>query len=293
MNGLVLIALLTGAFTLATVLERPFRQWTRRKNRSQSVVAAVMGDSRRLFANHFFIQSDVYLHRGYYPGIFDRQDDHPPGKGETQQDEKGSHPEEHNHLRGAPCEHDFLGKPRNWIDAFGRNFFPSQHAHLGEGKAAALDTREILPWIKLSAELDPQRVDTYTVGAFWLRQMNKQGEALRFLREGLRANPGNHEILFELGQCYDDLKDTVLARNVWELALKRWQEQGGARDQEQRLLGAEILTHLTRLEARQNRRDKALAYLEMLKQVSPSPHEVQKRIDELKAGLPFEAEKKP
>ena len=154
------------------------------------------------------------------------------------------------------------------------------------------EAREILPWIKLSAELDPQRVDTFTVGAYWLRQVNKTQEALSFLRQGLRANPGNHEILFELGRCYEETKDTARARNLWELALKRWQEQGGARDQEQRLLGAEILTHLTRLEARENHRDKALAYLEQLKRISPTPQEIQKRIDEVKAGLPFEAEAK-
>ena len=134
MNGLVLTALLTAAFTLATVLERPFRQWTRRKDRSQSVITAVLGDSRRLFANHFFVESDVYLHRGYYPSIFDLREAKAPAPGEKEGEEKEGHHEEHNHLRGAPCEHDFLGKPRNWIDAFGRNFFPSKHTHPGEGQ---------------------------------------------------------------------------------------------------------------------------------------------------------------
>ncbi len=293
MNGLVLMALLTGAFTLATVLERPFRQWTRQKDRSPSVITAVLGDSRRLFANHFFIQSDVYLHRGYYPSIFDRPGEVLPGQQHEADEKEADHHEEHQSLRGGPCLHDYLGKPRNWIDAFGRNFYPTQHTHPGEGQAPGPEAREVLPWIRLSAELDPQRVDTYTVGAFWLRQVHKPAEALGFLREGLRANPGNHEILFELGRCYDDLNDPVRARNLWELALKRWGEQGGPRDEEQRLLGAEILTQLTRLESRANHRDKALAYLELLKRISPSAHEVQKRIDELKAGLPFEAVRKP
>ena len=30
-----------------------------------------MGDSRRLFANQFFVEADVYFHSGYYPTIFD------------------------------------------------------------------------------------------------------------------------------------------------------------------------------------------------------------------------------
>jgi hypothetical protein len=52
---------------------------------------------------------------------------------------------------------------------------------------------------------------------------------------------------------------------------------------------AQILTHLTRLEVRADRRAQGVAYLEMLKQISPAPQEIQKRIDEVKAGQPFEA----
>jgi len=40
--------------------------------------------------------------------------------------------------------------------------------------------REILPWLRLSAELDPQRVETYTVAAYWLRNMGKIAEAEQF-----------------------------------------------------------------------------------------------------------------
>jgi len=32
----------------------------------------LLGDGRRLFANHFFIMADVYFHSGYYPSVFDR-----------------------------------------------------------------------------------------------------------------------------------------------------------------------------------------------------------------------------
>ena len=151
------------------------------------------------------------------------------------------------------------------------------------------DVREIRPWLKLSAELDPQRIETYTVGAYWLRQMKKQDEALQFLREGLRANPASCEILFELGCCYEERNDPVLARNLWELALGRWREQAAGPAQPDRLLLAEMLTHLARLEVRANRRDKAISYLEVLKKISPTPQEIQKRIEEVRAGLPFEA----
>ncbi len=72
-------------------------------------------------------------------------------------------------------EGDFLGPTRDWIDAFGRHFIPNRHTHLDEGGPAddlsgSKEVREILPWLKLSAELDPENVKTYVVTAFWLTQ---------------------------------------------------------------------------------------------------------------------------
>ncbi len=31
----------------------------------------VLGDSRRMFANEFYVKADEYYHSGYYPTIFD------------------------------------------------------------------------------------------------------------------------------------------------------------------------------------------------------------------------------
>ena len=59
-----------------------------------------------------------------------------------------------------------------------------------------------------------------------LMQRGKVAEAEKFLRDGLRANPDSYEILFELGRLYYESEhDAARARNVWELALRRWQEQ--------------------------------------------------------------------
>jgi len=93
----------------------------------------------------------------------------------------------------------FLGETANWIDAYGRKHFPSVHTHLGVDSPDGRQNteREILPWLKFSAQLDPTKVDTYTVAAYWLRRTGKPMEAERFLREGLEANPQSVEILFD------------------------------------------------------------------------------------------------
>ncbi len=85
----------------------------------------------------------------------------------------------------------------------------------------------MLPWLRLAADMDPQKIETYTVGAYFLREhLNRPREAEAFLREGLRHNPNSYEILFELGRLYDEnYHDTDRARDVWLLALNKWSER--------------------------------------------------------------------
>jgi tetratricopeptide (TPR) repeat protein len=178
---------------------------------------------------------------------------------------------------------DILGSPKDWIDRFGRHFYPSHHTHLEKNG----DEREILPWLRFSADLDPQRVETYTVAAYWLRnRLGRVNEAEQFLREGLRANPQSYEILFELGRVADEnRKDLKAARNIWELALRRWHEQEEAKREPNIFLHQEIVGHLAELEERVGNWDAAIRYLEQLKKHSPLPEVVQKEIDQIKQKL--------
>src|SRR5687767_7395127 len=146
-------------------------------------------------------------------------------------------------------EMDFLGEPKDWIDRFSRHFYPSEHTHLGEEecehckhghdqehrghdheshKEPASDglEREMLPWFKIAATLDPERPDTYVVASFWLTtKLGKIDEAERFLREGLRSNPRDFQILYELGRIANEhRKDVVRARNLWVLSLENFRK---------------------------------------------------------------------
>ena len=58
----------------------------------------------------------------------------------------------------------FSGRPKDGIERFGRHFFPTIHTHLHDG-----NEREILPWLKLSAEMDPTQIETYVTASYWLR----------------------------------------------------------------------------------------------------------------------------
>src|ERR1700733_7396566 len=199
---LLLIALLVFCFGLAANLQPQFQSLESSRRQSDNFFGLLLGDSSRIFANSFFVKADAYYHSGYYPTIFDKNSafQTPHMAGDT----------------GAVASHNqgeetsFMGPPRDWIDAFGRHFIPNRHTHLDEGGpnddlSSSSEVREILPWLKISSELDPDNVQTYVVTAYWLRQrMNKTDEAEQVLREGLRNNPDSCELLFELGRLYHE-----------------------------------------------------------------------------------------
>lgn len=295
---LVLALLITVCFTTATTMQPLAVGWSARAQ-AESVLKVLLGDGRRIFANHFYTQADVSFHSGYYPSIFDSRekpaaspmegghDDHGEADGHNDADAHHEHGEQCNHGEDAhEKEMAFLNQPRDWIERFGRHFFVTDHTHLSKGKE-----REILPWLRLSAELDPQRVETYTVAGYWLRtQLGKVDEAEEFLRDGLRANPRSYEILFALGQLlYENRQDADRGRNLLEVALRRWQEQESAKEEPDLAGLREIVLTLARLEEGEGNLPRAIQHLEMAKKISPQPEALQKQIDELKAKLPPKA----
>ena len=124
------------------------------------------------------------------------------------------------------------------------------------------------------------------VAAYWLRGLGKAKEAEQFLREGLRYNPQSYELLFELGNLYkENLQNATQAKNLWELALRHWQEQEGKK-KDPDLTGLEQITiRLARLEEQTGHLDRAINYLEMAAKASPSSQALEQQIAELKQKL--------
>ena len=289
---LILAALLVLCFGLGARVDRWFQNWPGNRIEPGNLLSILIGDARRMFARHFSAKADAYFHSGFYPSIFDerapREDSHLGGETHEDSDHHEDEHEDDGH------DSSFLGKPKDWIDAFGRKFYPSAHTHLDAGGAHAegaknvelgntAEVREILPWLRLSAELDPHDIRTYTVAAYWLRnRMGRDKEAEEFLREGLRANPGSYEILFELGRVFEENRhDPARARNVWEAALRHWNEQESQKEDPDSISFIQIASHLALLEQKQGNLEQAISCMKLWKSRSPNPDEVQKRIDEL------------
>jgi hypothetical protein len=281
---LLLLALLIFCFGLAADLLPDFQSLENKRRQSNDFFSLLLGDSSRMFANSFFVKADEYYHSGYYPTIFDNNS---AFKTPHVAEDTGAV-----NSKNQGEETSFMGPPRDWIDAFGRHFIPNRHTHLDEGGATddlstSDNVREILPWLKLSARLDPDNIQTYTVTAYWLRiRMHKDKEAEQVLREGLRNNPQSYEILFELGRLYDEsYHDTDHARNVWELAVRYWSALDNDAKKENKLIFEQITTHLGQLEDNAGHLPQAINWFRAAQAASLTPGELQKRIDEIQAKM--------
>ena len=101
--------------------------------------------------------------------------------------------------------------------------------------------------------------------------------------EGLHNNPGNSELLFDLGWLYqEDFHDANRARNVWLAGLRCWEAQSAnaKTNPETQLVCEETAMNLAQLEESRGNWPQAIKYLEIVKQVSPNPDAIQKQIDE-------------
>jgi len=268
MNRLLPCLLFVIALALATVLEPRFQN-IRQEN--SNILAALTGEGRQFFADYFFTKADAYFHSGNYPSIFEKANiDH-------------AHMTEDHHDGKEVEPADFRAPPGDWIEAIGRRFLFTQHTHLEGGGRE----REILPWLRLSADLDPHRIETYITTAYWLRKrLGKPIEAEQFLREGLRANPDNSQILLELGHLYAENKnDPQKARNILNRALQKWKLTEAPKQNPDKTTCLEILGALAQLDERENNWNAAISHLEEMKHFSPNPDLVEKRIQEAKSHL--------
>ena len=103
---LSVLLLAVAAFSFSTALEPRFQEWEGDRHVSDNILQAALGDGRKLFAKHFYTKADVYFHNGYYPTIYDANEDFKQGCVAG-----GAHHAEQEEME------DFLGPAKDWIDA--------------------------------------------------------------------------------------------------------------------------------------------------------------------------------
>ena len=286
------VFLATLVFTLATAVESEFRNSNTTAS-DEGAFTKLLGDGRRLFSGQSVEMADVYLHSGFYPSIFDEREKKGSKAIETEEDDHAHHKHDEQgncvhdeHAADHDDEHDkamsFMGQPLDPLAGFIRNFRVTQHSHLENG-----EEREVIPWLKLAIELDPQAVETYAATSFWLRKNLKRVEDARdILREGIRNNPKSFELLYAMGLIYEqDDKNDVKARNIWLAAKRFWEQQSSEAKEASLDSYGKITASLARLENEAGNLPLAIQYFELAKLTSPNPQAVQKQIDDIKSRM--------
>jgi tetratricopeptide (TPR) repeat protein len=296
------VLLLVACASLAAALDRWFMNWAGNRAKDFNPLQIAIGDGQEIFAGHFYRKADVYFHSGMYPSIFDNNESFKTAHIGEDAGATGS--------KNTGDEERFLGGSRDIIDRFSRNFFPSRHTHLDEGGAGGQahgaehhhepegrvielgdapsgEVREVLPWLKIAQELDPENPLTYTVTAYWLRQrMGKVREAELLLREGLKVLPDHPALQLELGRIYfENRKDTPRARNVWRHAVKAWHQHAANQPDPDKFILEQILTHLAKLEDEAGDLPAALHYWEQAGNLMPERTGIPERIKELRQKI--------
>jgi TPR repeat protein len=114
--------------------------------------------------------------------------------------------------------------------------------------------------------------------------------AERLLRDGMLENPKNCELLYELGKLYyDGRHQAAHARNIWELAVFRWQEQERPKPTPDTYMLWLMADHLGALEEDQHNYERALQWYQIARNVAHTPAELQRKIDDLKARMNAES----
>jgi len=302
-----LLLLAAGAFACATLLQPRMAELQARNPTRDDPLAMLFGEGRKILAARAFARADIYMHRGFYPSIFEQAQDSDsaaatasaavrpttPQSITPQHDAHNCHEHDCPHCHSAQCEHDHAHhQTLDWIERHGRKHLPSEHTHLDADQSGVENPeREILPWLGLSARLDPDELDSWIVGAYWLQRVGKIDQAEEFLRQGLQHIPGHPNLIFELGRCRLLAGDDARAGELWLRAWQSWQHffADDADEDDARLSASQILLHLADLARKQGRLAESHQWLETLLPYSPNPATLRRRIQELERELPPES----
>jgi len=172
-----------------------------RAKRNASAIAVMLGELRTSMSDIMFIKTERYLDSGvaYEPHM---SEELLSVSGATKEFEhmeaesKGEGGEHHDHASTETIiptkERDFRGL----IGALHREVKPWRPPTDPHNHTTGL---ELIPWYKVMTITDPNYINGYTLGSWWLKSSNPD-EGLKFIREGLEKNPDAFQIHYMHGQ---------------------------------------------------------------------------------------------
>ena len=247
----------------------------------QSVVEQLVGEGRKALSFSLFDRAELYFHGGVesWAASCPDQNESLHGSALAKNDAGGTdHAEEetHEHHPDATA----AGVFRDWWSWLDAQVHPTDHTHLSGERFE----KEVLPWVWAAAQSDPENVLAWSVGAYWLaRRLDRVEEGLRFLAEGIRANPDSSELEFCRGEILlEATRDPARAYAAFRTALTKWKPGQTAEAMDDRNFErVRILDYLGLLEERNDDLDQARAHYREALTILPGNRAARMRLDAL------------
>ncbi len=175
-----------------------------RAKRNTSAIAIMIGELRTSLSDVMFIKTERYLDSGvaYEPHMADEILSVSGATEEFEHMEAEARGEGEAHDHGVTetiiptAAKDFRGL----IGRLHREVKPWRPPSAPHNHTTGL---ELIPWYKVMTVTDPNYVNGYTLGAWWLKQVDSD-QGLAFIREGLEKNPDSFQIHYMHGQLLFD-----------------------------------------------------------------------------------------
>jgi len=166
----------------------------------EDLLYKIFGETKKILSVQAYITGDEYFHGGVSRYFIEESK-----RVKCMQIEHATH-EYDDHA--CECEHhnkylhkedEVAGISRfNILPYVGEIVHVGKHIHLrGE------EEKEMLPWFRYAVRLDPQNIEAYRLGGYWVgRRMGKVDEGIKFLKEGILHNPGSWKLYAQLADIY-------------------------------------------------------------------------------------------
>ncbi len=104
------------------------------------------------------------------------------------------------------------------------NRLHGQIAPTGDKHIQGADEKELLPWFMIAARLNPQNVEAWLDGAYWLFRTGQFRESEQFITEAIKNNPEDHRVYLERGILYHRLQRWNEAARDLETSIRRYKK---------------------------------------------------------------------
>lgn len=240
----------------------------------KDILYKILGETRKLLSYYANLKGDEYLHGGVVARDRSKCEEMAHIADHKESSDEHLHHHEHSHEESEKAS---AISNLNILPRIGEIIHISEHIHL-HGEAE----KELLPWFYYAVRLNPENIDAYVIGGYWIgHRVNRTEEAIKFLKEGLSHNPNSWQIYLQLGEIY------FINKKNYRQALINFQKSYNLLSDENsdKYSRREVYTFMAGSYEKLGETDKALEFYKKIVTLFPESTALQEKIKSLSSGI--------